>query len=206
MGFHMLHSFPMPSQYINFYKQCFFPYPMRFRWPLNLASSITLFRIVLVPFFYLSIVREKFVIAVVLLVVMLLSDLLDGYIARKYNQQSKTGEVLDPLADKLAVGAAGVAFFVLQDMTLLQVGMLVSRDITMILLSPLLLLVPAGVSHVVPSDMFGKTLNVTQGLTIIAAMFMPSLVSSLLWVCFLLGMYTGFHYIMQTLRQKRTKI
>lgn len=79
---------------------------------MTLANYITLFRIILIPFFILSIVYYKMDAregggqewhlwtAFALFVVAAISDGLDGYIARKYHQTSRLGAILDPLADK----------------------------------------------------------------------------------------------------------
>lgn len=70
------------------------------------ANKITVLRIVLVPFFLLFEYLEKSEIAFVLFIIASLSDLLDGYIARKYNQITVFGKFMDPLADKMLVLAA----------------------------------------------------------------------------------------------------
>jgi CDP-diacylglycerol---glycerol-3-phosphate 3-phosphatidyltransferase len=75
----------------------------------NLANKITLARILLVPVFIIVLVSDfvqsKYV-ALTIFLILALSDLLDGYIARKRHEITKMGAILDPLADKLLVGAA----------------------------------------------------------------------------------------------------
>jgi cardiolipin synthase len=61
---------------------------------MTTANKITILRIILVPFFVVLLALLSFAIAA-------LSDALDGYIARRYNQHSELGALLDPLADKL---------------------------------------------------------------------------------------------------------
>ena len=70
------------------------------------ANKITVLRIFLVPFFLLFEYLGKPGIAFALFVIASLSDLLDGYIARKYNQITVFGKFMDPLADKILVLAA----------------------------------------------------------------------------------------------------
>ena len=70
------------------------------------ANKITVLRIILVPFFLLFEYLGKPGIAFTLFVIASLSDLLDGYIARKYNQITVFGKFMDPLADKILVLAA----------------------------------------------------------------------------------------------------
>jgi CDP-diacylglycerol---glycerol-3-phosphate 3-phosphatidyltransferase len=82
---------------------------------VNLPNAITIARIALVPVF-LGLAYTRGVAAAVgafvVFLVASLSDFVDGYLARRAEITSKFGEFLDPLADKLLVGAA---LFVLVD-------------------------------------------------------------------------------------------
>ncbi len=76
---------------------------------MALANKITLLRIVLIPvlivFMYLDI-SYGFLIAAIIFLFCTLTDILDGYVARKQNTVSIFGKVFDPIADKLLVFAA----------------------------------------------------------------------------------------------------
>ena len=79
---------------------------------MNLPNTITVARVVMVPFFLMFAFGESTadrITAFVIFLVASLSDILDGYLARKNNQISRLGQFLDPTADKLLVGAALVA-------------------------------------------------------------------------------------------------
>lgn len=65
------------------------------------ATLITLLRIILIIPLVVLLLDNNIVGAAVILAVACFTDLIDGYVARTYNQRSKMGEVLDPLADKL---------------------------------------------------------------------------------------------------------
>lgn len=73
---------------------------------MNLPNKLTVFRMVLVPFFVAALLMSagneslKWV-ALLLFVVASLTDLADGYIARKYNLVTDFGKFMDPLADKI---------------------------------------------------------------------------------------------------------
>src|SRR5215467_7034765 len=80
--------------------------------PINLPIALTLFRIVLVPLiivFAISSDRVRVLIAAVIFVAASLTDWLDGTMARRRNQVTRFGTLLDPVADKLLVAAALVA-------------------------------------------------------------------------------------------------
>jgi len=71
---------------------------------MNIPNILSLFRLALVPTFavvFFSKLESAYVLAVVIYVVAFLTDILDGYIARKYNLITKLGKILDPAADKL---------------------------------------------------------------------------------------------------------
>ena len=74
------------------------------------ANKITLLRIILIPVFLVLAYLDLRIPAVIVFILASLSDLLDGYIARHYNQISNFGKFMDPLADKMLVLAA-MCFF-----------------------------------------------------------------------------------------------
>lgn len=72
----------------------------------TVANLLTLFRIALtLPFLYL-INEGRFGLALLVFFVASVTDFADGYVARKFNQQSPLGRFLDPLADKLLTTAS----------------------------------------------------------------------------------------------------
>lgn len=78
---------------------------------MNLPNKLTLFRVILIPFFVFFLLAPFFegygnYIAVAVFIVASLTDLLDGKIARKYNLVTNFGKFMDPLADKLLVCSA----------------------------------------------------------------------------------------------------
>ena len=82
---------------------------------MNLPNKLTLFRIILIPFFLFFLLTDycgnagKF-IALGIFAVASLTDMLDGKIARKYNLITNFGKFMDPIADKLLVSSAFIAF------------------------------------------------------------------------------------------------
>ncbi|SRR6266849_5394307 len=78
----------------------------------NLPNSLTLFRIFLVPFLVVVLLtkfsgREYAGLAIFL--VAAITDFFDGYFARRYNQMTRLGALLDPIADKLLMSAAFIS-------------------------------------------------------------------------------------------------
>lgn len=100
---------------------------------MNLPNKLTLFRVILIPFFLFFLltgyggVYSRW-IALGIFVVASLTDLLDGKIARKYNLITNFGKFMDPLADKLLVCSAMIAFVELGQMPSWVVIVIISRE------------------------------------------------------------------------------
>ncbi|HUO84313.1 MAG TPA: CDP-diacylglycerol--glycerol-3-phosphate 3-phosphatidyltransferase [Thermoanaerobaculia bacterium] len=78
----------------------------------NLPNSLTLFRIFLVPFLVVVLLTKfegKEYVGLAIFLLAALTDLLDGYFARRYGQVTRLGILLDPIADKLLVSAAFIS-------------------------------------------------------------------------------------------------
>jgi len=78
----------------------------------TIPNILGYFRLLLIPFFAMEYMKGHYLQAGFLAVLSGLSDLVDGWFARKFNQVTDLGKVLDPLADKLT---QGVAVFLLTD-------------------------------------------------------------------------------------------
>jgi len=68
---------------------------------VNIPNILTVIRFILVPFFGYFMYTKSYKAAVALFIIAGATDILDGYIARKYNLITPWGKVADPLADKL---------------------------------------------------------------------------------------------------------
>ncbi|MCL2827188.1 MAG: CDP-alcohol phosphatidyltransferase family protein [Oscillospiraceae bacterium] len=73
----------------------------------NILSS---FRIVLIPFFVLKVIQGNMFAAALLLILSALTDMLDGFLARRFGWVTNVGKVLDPVADKLTQISVCVLF------------------------------------------------------------------------------------------------
>jgi CDP-diacylglycerol--glycerol-3-phosphate 3-phosphatidyltransferase len=73
---------------------------------LNFANLLTIFRILLIAPFLYWINQGRFGSALLVFFIASITDFFDGYVARRFNQQSKLGQILDPLADKILTTAS----------------------------------------------------------------------------------------------------
>ena len=67
----------------------------------NIPNILTIIRFILIPFIFTSVVNEDFLATIIIFTISAITDILDGYIARKYNYITDIGKLIDPLADKL---------------------------------------------------------------------------------------------------------
>ncbi len=101
---------------------------------MNLPNKITMFRVILIPFFVFFMLSPQIPyyndIGVAIFIVASLTDFLDGYLARKNNLVSNFGKFMDPLADKLLVSAALICFVAMPDnpMPAWAVIIIISRE------------------------------------------------------------------------------
>ena len=128
---------------------------------MNLPIALTLFRIVVVPLiivFVISSDRVRVLIAAVIFVAASLTDWLDGRLARRRNQVTQFGTLLDPVADKLLVAAALIAL-VQVDMIGAWVAMvIIGRELAVTGLRGVAL----SMGVVVPASSLGKLKTVGQ--------------------------------------------
>jgi cardiolipin synthase (CMP-forming) len=108
---------------------------------MTTANKITILRILLIPFFVVEVLyyvragHEVYrVLAILCFAVAALCDGVDGYVARRFNQRSELGAILDPLADKLLLVSAIVVLSFdhapyLESVPLWLTGTIIGRDI-----------------------------------------------------------------------------
>ncbi len=75
----------------------------------TVANAVSVVRLMAIPVFLWLVIEDRLLIAFVLLVVAVLSDFVDGMIARRMNEITKLGQFLDPFADRLFIAATVIA-------------------------------------------------------------------------------------------------
>jgi CDP-diacylglycerol--glycerol-3-phosphate 3-phosphatidyltransferase len=99
---------------------------------LNLPNFITLLRILLIPVFvvlFFTPAPDRSLSAAVIFVVAAITDLLDGYIARRTGQVTKLGKLLDPVADKLLVLSALILLLNVDRVSALAAILVIAREV-----------------------------------------------------------------------------
>lgn len=132
---------------------------------MTISNIITISRLVLLPFIIYFLLAEQRLVAFVIMLVSLFSDGLDGYLARKLNQESRLGKFLDPLCDKIFLAAVLITLLYIKAVPLWAVLVIVLRDFLILLGSYILLKSKAVVE---PSNAFGKITGFIFGSMILA--------------------------------------
>ncbi len=107
---------------------------------LTLPNVLTLLRILAVPVFAIAVWYGRNVGACVIFALAGLTDMLDGYIARRFNQKSTLGAILDPAADKLLMTTAFVLLAMPNDYLAIRIPawvaiLAISRDVAISLVA-----------------------------------------------------------------------
>ena len=139
---------------------------------MTTANKITILRILLIPFFVVEVLyyvkngnEAHRLAAIISFAVAAICDGVDGYIARRYNQRSELGAILDPLADKLLLVSGIVVLSFehrpyLETIPLWLTGTIIGRDI-LVLAGMVVIQMTVGKVRVRPR-MIGKVATVLQ--------------------------------------------
>ena len=140
---------------------------------MNLPNNLTVSRLILTVFFLAALFIEfrfHFTVALVLFVAASLTDLFDGIIARRHNLITDFGKLMDPLADKVLICSAFIAFVELRDgngqvwMAAWMVVLIVARELAITGLR----LLAASKNLVLSAERQGKNKTISQITAIIA--------------------------------------
>ncbi len=130
---------------------------------MTTANKITIFRVALIPVFLFLAYTDRMPAAFAVFVLASLSDMLDGYVARHYNQITNFGKFMDPLADKLLVCSALICLIELHKIPAWVVLVIIAREF--IVSGFRLVAVDQGV--VIAASMWGKIKTTVQMIMII---------------------------------------
>lgn len=178
---------------------------------MNLPNRLTVVRAALVPFFLVLLlipaIPGRFLWACIVFSVASITDFLDGKIARSRNIVTNFGKFLDPLADKLLVTAALVAFVELNLASAAAVVIIIARDL---MVSGIRMMAATSNGKIIAANWWGKVKTALQMVLIIAvllaAFFLDgsdkfnalerwSIIS--IWVLAVYTLLSGFAYLVQ---------
>ena len=165
---------------------------------MNLPTWITVSRLAGVPFLLLLLENPTprlRLIALVIFLVVALTDWLDGYLARKLDQVTDLGKFLDPLVDKLLVTAPLLSLVHLQQIPAWGVFLILARELTIAGWRV------TGEKKIQGANLWGKAKTVTQ-IAAIALLIYPitdqgeTLALGLFWLAVALTVISGVIYLL----------
>lgn len=172
---------------------------------MTFANKITLFRIISIPFFIAALIFYtpdrmylKFV-AMGIFLLAIVSDVVDGYIARHHRQKTKAGAILDPLADKaflltafIFIYAANHSYFRIS-LPLWVLLTVVSRDSIILIGSAILLMTHKHM--LIEPTRWGKLTTFFQMMTIAALILEIGWAPVIWWLAAAFTIISGIDYI-----------
>ncbi|MDD2573138.1 MAG: CDP-diacylglycerol--glycerol-3-phosphate 3-phosphatidyltransferase [Bacillota bacterium] len=136
---------------------------------MNLANRLTLLRIILVPVFMVFLLNKITYgeyLAAGVFVIAALTDSLDGYVARKHNQITKLGKLMDPLADKLLITAALISLVQMDKLSAWIAMVIVAREFVVTGLRS----IAASEGQVIAASIWGKLKTISQVVAVVSIM------------------------------------
>lgn len=138
---------------------------------MNTPNKLTVLRVILIPIYMILYLNDSVAAkyaAIAVFVIATMTDQLDGHLARKNNQITTFGKLMDPLADKMLIMAALVSF-VEKDVPYITAG------VVMIILGRELIvtgirLIAVGENTVIAASMWGKSKTVSQFILVLSVM------------------------------------
>jgi CDP-diacylglycerol---glycerol-3-phosphate 3-phosphatidyltransferase len=174
---------------------------------INLPNAITLLRIGILPVLFLILLEpgEAMSLAIsILFILAALTDLLDGYVARRYNIVTRIGKLLDPIADKIIMSAALVLLIPVGRAPAWVVALMIMRDFAVDGLRSM----AAAEGHVIEASQLGKYKTFCQIVAVSALIIHypiygidpGSIGTMFLYVALALSLWSGFDYLVKFYR------
>ena len=101
----------------------------------NMLSAL---RLILVPVFLVMLLNNQGLVAIAILAVSSITDFLDGYLARRYHQVTRLGQLLDPFADRLYIFSTLIAFSIQGVIPWWLALLVIGRDFMLLVVYPIL--------------------------------------------------------------------
>ena len=174
---------------------------------LSVPNQLTMFRLLLLPFILIAMIYRWHDIALGLFLVAVITDVIDGIIARRLDQQTLLGEYLDPIADKLLLTSAFIVQALIGAIPWWLTILVLSRDL-IIISTVLVVMLATGIRDFPPSA-FGKANTVVQAATISTVMLYNAseavwagqLLSVLIWAAAATTLASSAHYMRETMQR-----
>jgi len=171
---------------------------------LNLPNILSVIRIMMIPFAAYFFAMDNTFVANVIFILACLTDILDGYIARKFNLITDIGKILDPLADKGMQITMLISMGVAEMMPWFVVGFIFLKELMMCLGGALLY----KSKIILPANRYGKIATVVTSSCVVSILFfhpvLPVAVLCILqWMPVVFAVYAFIKYLLVFLSYKK---
>ena len=133
----------------------------------NIPNILTVIRFILIPFIFITVISHHYLIGLIIFTISAITDILDGYIARKYNYITDIGKLIDPLADKLTQISLLLALTILNILPWWILAVVFIKECSMIITASVLY---SRKDVVVYSKWYGKLATILFYLAIICSL------------------------------------
>lgn len=170
---------------------------------LNLPNALALFRVIMAPLMYFFLVERDASFfegihfswldytAAFIFVVASATDFFDGYIARAWDQKTKMGEILDPLADKMLTLAALLGLMMMDRASPWAIYLIMTREFFITGFR----VMAVGEGKNIAASFAGKMKTLSQMIAIGWLMMDWPFATEMLWFAVALTLYSGYEYI-----------
>ena len=175
---------------------------MKFKF--NIPNKITIIRVSLIPLFAIILLVDipyKNILSAFVFGMLSISDVLDGYFARKKNQVTEFGKLIDPIADKLLISTA-LIFLIGKSVEMWMAVTIIAREV--ILTAIRIYLIPSKI--IVPASNFGKAKTVLQSIAIIFVLLELPFSWHFMLAAVLLTVISGLEYLVKIKRMTGNKV
>jgi phosphatidylglycerophosphate synthase len=161
---------------------------------LGISNLLSLFRLAAAPVIMFAVIFNKLYFAFILFIIAAFTDLLDGYVARRLKEESRLGEILDRVADKLLIGFPFIGILIKYSM----INWLIIFGFIIVL-------------YIVAGSIFlkckhkpillGRALISLQAITLVFLVLDFPYKWTVLWIVIILTTIVGFFYIYRLIRK-----
>jgi cardiolipin synthase len=169
---------------------------------VNIPNVLTLVRLIMIPLFAYFLCQENFAVSAVIFIFAGLTDVLDGYIARKYNMVTSWGKLADPAADKLMTVTALAVLTVLGRIRLYIVIIVVIKEMLMGLGG---YLIYKKKRHVVSANWYGKISTIVFNVAIVLLIIDVPYGGVFITVAVISALFALFMYVLEYIRLTGTR-
>jgi len=160
-----------------------------------IPNLLSLARLAAAPFLFWVLWHRQWNAALALIVFAAVTDFLDGFLARRWQVNSAFGEALDPIADKALLSGAFVALWLGGSIESWLAGVVLGRDVLILLVACVLMLISKDRRRFPPSQLGKISTGMQIALVIAIAMQVPvNIIEILKWATVALAAGSGFDY------------